>query len=498
MNRILPAGSPGWYRRHLARKALMAATLLCATMPLATVLDARPVPVQEGSDANGSRTENVERLALWVMQTAAVRAATEQGLARYRTSFHAAKPDGARYAKSAMDNVAALASLYAAMGTAPDPTFVWLFAPPRRWHGYTVPGSRWYGDNVDTIYRGARVEAGSSYEVTLRPGSTLPSQLSIMLYDQFMYENGVSERLDIPPLSLEITDRTPRNRDGSITVTVGPEPANGRPNHLLLKQGVKQIFVREIRGDGALPAVRLSIRRTKGPAPASKTIDELGAEAAVYIASAVEGSIQVDRVFGKRSENQLSPLRVRWIENTGSPDQKLVTDEPLGPDKALGFVSPSTFNIKEDEALILTLDMMGTRYLSVNIYRPFALSPEHVYRTSSLNNLQAKANPDGTFTFVVARSDPGVYNWLDTSGLPYGSLTTRWQGLTRPVSGTLGNAVKWVKLVKLSELRRELPPTMVWVTPRERAAQRAARAKQYKLRCLGTPCDVGGELDQLY
>lgn len=476
----------------------MAAALLCTTLPFAVSLDARPVPLEEGSDANGSKSERVERLALWVMQTPAIKAATEQGLARYRTSFHSLKPDGARYAKSAMDNVAALASLYAAMGTAPEPTFVWLFAPPRRWHGYTVPGSRWYGDNVDTIYRGARVEAGSSYEVTLHPGRTLPSQLSVMLYDQFMYENGISERLDIPPLSLEITDQTPRNRDGSITVTVGPEPANGRPNHLVLKPGVKQIFVREIRGDGTLPAVRLSIRRINGPAPTSKTIAELGAEAAVYIASAVEGSIQVDRVFGKRSENQLSPLRVRWIENTGSPDQKLVTDEPLGPDKALGFVSPSTFNIKEDEALVMTLDTMGARNLSVNIYRPFALSPEHVYRTSSLNNLQAKPNPDGTYTFVVARSDPGVYNWLDTNGLPYGSLTTRWQGLTRPVAGTLANAGKGVKLVKLADLRRELPPTTVWVTPRERAAQRAARARQYMLRCLGTPCEVGGELDRLY
>jgi hypothetical protein len=459
---------------------------------------ARPQAAQDGSDINSLKAQAVEKLALQIMETPAVKAATERGLKSYAASDAARKPEAMRYAKSAMDETAMLASLNAAMGVSPEPTFVWVYAAPRKWHGYALPGSRWYADNADAIYRSARVDDTSSYEITLRPAKTMPAQLTVMLYDWLQYETGTKERSDVPVDTIEITAATPRNPDGSVTLTVGPDPANGRANHLQLKSGVKQVFVREIRGDGSLPAVQMAIKRTKGEAPKSKSLDELSKEAAVYIDSGVEGTGKITVVFGSLAENQPSPVRVRYVKETGSPDQKLVTDEPLGPDRALGFITNFLLNLKEDEALVLTLNMMGSKYLSVNSYRPFLVSPEHVYRTSSLNNYQAKANPDGSYTFVFARKDPGVFNWIDSGGIPYGEVAVRWQTLSGPVSGTLANAVRSVKVVKLADLRKELPPTTKWVTPQERAEQRATRAEQFKLRCLGTPCEVGGELDTPY
>jgi len=74
----------------------------------------------------------------------------------------------------------------------------------------------------------------------------------------------------------------------------------------------------------------------------------------------------------------------------------------------------------------------------------------------------------------------------------------RWQTLTQPVSGTLKNAMQVIKVVKIADLRQELPPTTVWVTPEQRTEQRATRAKQFLLRSLGTPCEAGGELDKPY
>ena len=482
----------------MCRTVAIAIALLFAAQPATGSPVERQTEAQNFSDTNGPKAQAVERLALRIMVMPTVKEAAAKGLERYRASPIGEKPDALRYARSAVDEATTLASLYTAMGAAADPAFVWIYAAPRRWHGYTVPGSRWYPENIDTIYRGVRVDPQSSYEITMYPGKALPSQLSFMLFDFLMYENGVNAQLDIPPGAFEVTDKTPRNPDGSITLIVGPEPPNGQPNYLQLKPGVKQILAREIRGDGSLPAVRMSIRRTKGPAPGPKAIEEMAAEAATYIASGVEGIINISTVFGKLADNQLTSVRVRWIEGSGSPNQKLITDEPLGPDKALGFLSSGQFNLKVDEALVITLNMMGTKYLSVTTYRPFGVSPEHVTRTSSLNNLQAKPNPDGSFTFVLARKDPGLFNWIDPSGIPFGALAVRWQTLTHPVVGTLANGVKEVRVVKLADLRKELPPSTKWVTPSERAAQRAERARQFKLRCLGTPCEVGGKLDRMY
>ncbi len=91
-----------------------------------------------------------------------------------------------------------------------------------------------------------------------------------------------------------------------------------------------------------------------------------------------------------------------------------------------------------------------------------------------------------------------MYNWIDSGGIPYGIVAVRWQTLTHPVSGTLKNAMQGIKVVKIADLRQELPPTTVWVTPEQRAEQRATRAKQFLLRSLGTPCEAGGELDKPY
>jgi hypothetical protein len=322
--------------------------------------------------------------------------------------------------------------------------------------------------------------------------------LSFLTYNWSMLETGGGAQDDVPLSAIEITDATPRNADGSITLIAGPGPANGRRNYLELRPGVKQIHVREIRGDGSVPPVGFAIRRTGGQAPANRSLDELAKEAAVYLNAGVVATNNVTKVFGELAENQLGAVRVRWAEGAGPTEKKMVTDEVLTPAQAVGFISSGLFNLKEDEALILTLKPMGTRYVGINTYRPFLVSPEHVYGSSSLNNYQTRANPDGSITFVLSRKDPGVFNWLDVGGIPFGYLAVRWQGLTHPVAGTAKNGIGLVKVVKLADLRKELPPTTKWVTQQERAEQRATRAKQFKLRCLGTPCEVGGELDKPY
>jgi hypothetical protein len=453
---------------------------------------------QDGSDANSALAQTGEKLALQILKTPAMKTAIAKALHDFETSDMANKPDGLRYVKSAVDEAAFYASLHAAMGNLPDPVFFWSSGSPRKWNGYTLPGCRWFADNADTLYRGALVDDTSTYEVNLHVGKTLPAQLSVLVYNWLMLETGASAQGDVPLAAIEVTETTPRNPDGSITLLVGPEPANGRPNYLQLKPGAKQIYIREIRGDGSLPAVGLSVKRTSGAARKGKSLDELGEEAAVYLAAGVVATNNVTKVFGELKENELGTVRVRWAEDATSTEKKMVTDEVLRPDQAVGFISSGLFNLKEDEALVMTLKTMGTKYVGVNTYRPFLLSPENVYGSSSLNNYQSKVNPDGSITLVLARKDPGVYNWLDVAGIPYGFIAVRWQGLTHPVAGTSANGIESVKVVKVSDLKTELPPTTVWVTPAEREEQRANRASQYMLRCLGTPCEAGGDLDKPY
>ena len=497
MTTVWHNAAAGW-RPGRAAVLAVAVAFVGAAPQIATAQTNPATGIWSESDANSLLAQTGEKLALQILQTAPMKEAIAKALRDFQASDMANKPDGLRHIRSATDEAAFYAALHAAMGNLPDPVFFWSSGSPRKWNGYTLPGARWFGDNADTLYRGALVDDTSSYEVRLLVGKTLPSQMSILVYNWLMFEGGTAASNDVPLAAIEITDATPRNPDGTITLLAGPEPANGRQNYLQLKPGAKQIYIREIRGDGSLPPVRLSVKRIRGEPRKSKPLEELGKEAATYLAAGVVATNNVTKVFGELAENQLGPVRVRWAEEAGTTEKKMITDEVLRPDQAVGFISSGLFNLKEDEALVMTLKTMGTKYVSVNTYRPFIVSPENVYGTSSLNNFQSRANPDGSVTLVLARKDPGVYNWLDVAGIPYGLTAVRWQGLTHPVAGTSANGIESVKVVKLSDLKQELRPTTAWVTPQERAEQRATRAAQYKLRCLGTPCEAGGELDKPY
>ena len=46
--------------------------------------------------------------------------------------------------------------------------------------------------------------------------------------------------------------------------------------------------------------------------------------------------------------------------------------------------------------------------------------------------LGLEQDADGVYRWVVAHRDPGIYNWVDTTGLDHGYLTIRWTYNTPP------------------------------------------------------------------
>jgi hypothetical protein len=68
-------------------------------------------------------------------------------------------------------------------------------------------------------------------------------------------------------------------------------------------------------------------------------------------------------------------------------------------------------------------------------------------RRVSLNRNQIEYEKDGSFEIVVAASDPGVPNWLDTEGRPTGQIYWRYVFPIEPPK-----RVK-TKVVKLASLR---------------------------------------------
>lgn len=145
----------------------------------------------------------------------------------------------------------------------------------------------------------------------------------------------------------------------------------------------------------------------------------------------------------------------------------------------LGILSqyfvPGFFSLAEDEALIVTMPDVEAGYCGLQLTNFWAASPDWPNRHSSLSwcnaGAQAHQSEDGSYVFIVSARDPGVQNWIDTSGNTQGVLYFRIQspGLALedvPRPGT--------QLVKLDELEAALPADM----PRFDAAARAEQLRK--------------------
>ena len=111
------------------------------------------------------------------------------------------------------------------------------------------------------------------------------------------------------------------------------------------------------------------------------------------------------------------------------------------------------WNLAPDEALVIELSPGGAGYWSLQNYVLHWLQPlDFVDRVTSLNPSQVHVDVDGQVRIVLAHRDPGVQNWLDTSGLREGLCSGRWIEPTTPPTvsrdaGGLGRGARRPALV---------------------------------------------------
>ena len=84
------------------------------------------------------------------------------------------------------------------------------------------------------------------------------------------------------------------------------------------------------------------------------------------------------------------------------------------------------FAVGPDEALVIRARWPHCRYANVCLWNRHLQTFDYANRSISLNRAQTVADADGRFTAVIAHTDPGVRNWLDTEGRPFGIVYWRF------------------------------------------------------------------------
>ena len=183
----------------------------------------------------------------------------------------------------------------------------------------------------------------------------------------------------------------------------------------------------------------------------------------------VLAQVEIERIDGSPTPRALGPERVgkaleevaffvaaasgmfaSWAEDFRAAPNTLPRFDPdkalaAGGDPKIAYYH-GWFELADDEALVVEVTPPACDFWNFQLANYWLESLDYRHHQVHLNQGTATYNPDGSVRMVVAASDPGVDNWLDTCGHTHGTMCVRWVGAGEfPEPQT--------RVVKLSELR---------------------------------------------
>ena len=136
-----------------------------------------------------------------------------------------------------------------------------------------------------------------------------------------------------------------------------------------------------------------------------------------------------------------------------------------GGGQATNVYAGGVFELAPEEALLIEARVpVPPAWSGFHLSNLWGESLDFANHQSSLNGFQTELDADGVARLVVAHRDPGVPNWIDTTGLPEGFLTFRW---TYPQLPARLPETR-VRKLRFDEIRACLPPGVRSVTAQER------------------------------
>ena len=342
-------------------------------------------------------------------------------------------------------------------------------------HEFCSPFRKLGGDNADYTYQQAWIDGESVYRISGNKGTARFFNIAVQgprpehppgkrgLHDPFG---------DTPEANLFGHDMV-TGWDGSFEVYIGGEERG--PNWLPTTPGSRKLFIRQgFDAWSELPA-QMRIERV-GMAEPRPMPDPAEMIAATKWAGSFVEELMVDWPDWsiEFSEN------VEWDMLNQFPSERRQLDDPVyneALDKVRGrAIDNMVWKLMPDEALIITFDDPGTFWMLTNM-GSFMSSMDYLYRHVSYTPARSRVDSDGKIRMVLAHSDPGFHNWIDTQGFEMGHITAR------------NNFVDWcmrfsTQLVKHDAIADHMPADSVTVTPEERADQLRARFNHVLRRYL--------------
>jgi hypothetical protein len=306
--------------------------------------------------------------------------------------------------------------------------------------------------NADTVYRTAKITPGGSYRIRGKRGSARIAKIAQVgpRVPGKVDANGMAV-LGAPRVVFDI-NALKVDAQGDFDVIASPVRPTGytgewwqlQPDtNALMGRFVGADWAKEVDPTISIERVDQPIRRPRPPASVLEA--RLRAMPNDITFSAM---MFLDHVAKLREQGYVNSLKIFDVSQAGG-----LTGQ---------FYYEGAYDLKPDEALIIEAKVPAKcTYHSVILTNELYETTDWYNNQASLNDAQSQADLDGILRVVVSAKDPGVPNWLDTSGYPTGVIQGRWTECD-------SQPVPTVRKVPVDQVYRSLPRSTRHVTPQER------------------------------
>ncbi|MDP6977922.1 MAG: DUF1214 domain-containing protein [Myxococcota bacterium] len=282
---------------------------------------------------------------------------------------------------------------------------------------FVTPEKKLLGDNPDAIYHHAWVDAEHSYRIR--------GNLADATYTSFTVERGTAEGGMSTGVGATLNDtQFETDADGNFEIIVSAKKQPGNWLELAPDAGsisTRHYYEREV-GVAAdrMHHIPLVIEPLKALPPPKRAGDAELAAALGRVGRFLETTIQP---FGGGT----MPKYVSRVPNQfPQPSRQSHDNTDTGYAAVDNVYSMAPFVVKPGEALVVRGRFPKCRFASVVLWNRYLQTLDYANRRTSLNRKQTRLERDGSFKIVIADRDPGVPNWIDTEGRPFGMVFWRF------------------------------------------------------------------------
>lgn len=277
------------------------------------------------------------------------------------------------------------------------------------------PTRSFTGDNSDAVYYETPVAAGREYIVR--------GNFAGAVYTSFTMEAGAADGAYATQTNGIINDtQIDVDAEGNYEIRIGGAPSDR--NWLPLPDDGGRITTRHYfewphsASASQTLHIPLSIEVTNRPPAPPRWGDDRVAAAIRRVTT---------HVRGKTVDSPPRPTEpIAFVSTVPNVFPKPIVPGNMAFAAIDAAYSMAPYLLGPDEALVITGRWPECRFANVCLWNRWSQMYDYVNRQVSRNRANTTLEADGSFKFVLAHTDPGVGNWIDTEGRPLGTVFFRF------------------------------------------------------------------------